>query len=201
MGQEPLPLHQPKRSDAIANRQRLIVAARDTFAALGPAAEVKDIAERAGVGVGTIYRHFSNKEDLLRAVIDDATMDLDAALEQLRDIENPIEALHRYLDALLTALDRDGWLFEPGFSGMLRETIIERGSHTAAEEVLRALLARGVENGVLRSDLNVPLCASLILGTTVVWRFGPYRNEVSREQMVEEVLRLFLEGALPRSAS
>ncbi len=201
MGQEPIAIHQPRRSDAIANRQRLIAAARDAFAELGPAAEVKDIAERAGVGVGTVYRHFSNKDDLLHAVINDAAADLDAALEETEAIEPPIEALRRYLTVLLTALERDGWLLEPGFGGMLQETIIERGSKTAAERTLRAILQRGVDAGVLRKDLEPALPASLLLGATVVWRFGPWREQITADAMVDSVLNLFLEGARARPDS
>src|SRR3989304_10445558 len=58
-----------ERSDAVANRERILEAAREVFARRGLAAEVREIAEQAGVGIGTLYRHFEGREGLLAALL------------------------------------------------------------------------------------------------------------------------------------
>src|SRR5436309_12331345 len=62
----------PVRRDAQANRDRIVAAARAVFAAEGVDVPVEEIARRAGVGMGTLYRHFPAKEDLIDAVLEDA---------------------------------------------------------------------------------------------------------------------------------
>ena len=64
------------RSDAVANRESILEAARQLFAEKGLAAEVREIAERAGVGVGSLYRHFDSREGLVRAVMEAAAEEL-----------------------------------------------------------------------------------------------------------------------------
>jgi len=59
----------PMRSDAVKNRLRILEAAEEVFAARGVAAPIDEVAERAGVGVGTLYRHFPNKEALFEAIV------------------------------------------------------------------------------------------------------------------------------------
>ena len=61
----------PLRADAARNRARVLEVAYETFAAEGLAVPIDEIARRAGVGAGTVYRHFPTKEDLFRAVVDD----------------------------------------------------------------------------------------------------------------------------------
>ena len=74
-------VHPSERADARANRARLVEAARAVFSERGLAAEMKEIAERAGVGVGTIYRNFPSKEDLIVAIMRDA---LATAMQEAR---------------------------------------------------------------------------------------------------------------------
>ena len=61
----------PLRADAARNRARVLEVAYDTFAAEGLSVPIDEIARRAGVGAGTVYRHFPTKDDLFRAVIED----------------------------------------------------------------------------------------------------------------------------------
>src|SRR5579875_516712 len=70
-----------KRADAVTNRARLLEVALAAFAQSGLDLEVNDIAARAQVGVGTLYRHFGNREELLRAIISESVED---ALAQIR---------------------------------------------------------------------------------------------------------------------
>src|SRR5580698_11186776 len=65
------PVGAPRRRDAERNRQRLLAAAREVFRDRGVAATLNDVAHQAGLGVGTAYRHFANKEELIDALFDE----------------------------------------------------------------------------------------------------------------------------------
>jgi AcrR family transcriptional regulator len=96
----------PRRVDAARNLHALLVAAMDAFAESGVDAPVRDIAERAGVGVGTFYRHFPQRADLIVAVLKSQIDDCaDAAAGFAREAE-PAEALarwmQRYVDFIAT---------------------------------------------------------------------------------------------------
>ena len=96
------------RKDALRNRTKLLEAAREVFAERGLAATLDDIAERAGVGTGTAYRHFRNKHDLAAEVLVDATQQIvDDAMEALQ-ITDPWLALVSFFEANATrqAADR-----------------------------------------------------------------------------------------------
>src|SRR5919107_6311487 len=81
------------RADARRNHERILAAARDVFAEAGRDVQMPDVARAAGVGVGTLYRHFPAKEDLVRALVQDKVQaTIDAAREALTR-EDPREAI------------------------------------------------------------------------------------------------------------
>ncbi|MGE2730758.1 TetR/AcrR family transcriptional regulator [Mycolicibacterium vaccae] len=90
------------RADAARNRELLLAAAEEEFAERGPAASVADIARRAGVAKGTVFRHFPTKEDLIASIVCAHTEALTAAARQLADAADPGAAL---LDFLTVAAD------------------------------------------------------------------------------------------------
>ena len=85
--------HAPERSDARANRQRILDAAVEVIAERGGSAEVKDVAERAGVGVGTIYRNFATRHDLFRAVVEETLQRLYAVRAAALALDDPAESI------------------------------------------------------------------------------------------------------------
>ena len=156
----------PRRADAVRNRERVLDAATEVFTELGVDARMEDVARRAGVGVGTVYRHFPRKETLLGELL----------AEKWRTMRD------HALDAL--EHEADPWL---AFSGSLRrgsETMAAdaavRGAVMLAEapeiwdhaaeahgELLEAtaeLIRRGREAGVLRDDLEVDDIPPLMAG-------------------------------------
>jgi len=84
-----------RRTDSMANHARILDAARSVLAERGLDIEVADVAERAGVGVGTLYRHFANRDDLVRAILAQAVVDVVARLRSAAEIEDPAEALRQ----------------------------------------------------------------------------------------------------------
>jgi len=89
--------HRPLRADAARNRELLLAAAAEEFAERGLDASVADIARRAGVGKGTVFRHFPTKDDLLAAVVQDRITRLIEAAERLLDAEDAGAALLEFL--------------------------------------------------------------------------------------------------------
>src|SRR3989304_6115698 len=125
-----------ERADARAHRARVLEAAREAFREHGVAAEIKDLAERAEVGVGTIYRNFpGGKEDLVLAILKDL---LAVSLDDVREAEamaDPVAGLRYLLERELTRVEQYGWLFVGLLSGQIppRRPAVMRGGMEAAQ--------------------------------------------------------------------
>jgi AcrR family transcriptional regulator len=101
-------IDRPLRADARRNRERVLTAARAVFAEQGRDAQMDDVARRADVGVGTVYRHFPTKDALLNALSDELFAVVAAFVRTLMDMEDGWEAFHRamWFGAEKTAGDR-----------------------------------------------------------------------------------------------
>src|SRR3954465_7319009 len=109
----PAPLSKrPKRADALRNYEKLVAAAREAFTEADRSASLEDIARRAGVGIGTLYRNFPTRAGLVQAVYVDEVEALSRSAAELADLE-PWEALsgwlHRFVGYVATkqALSRE----------------------------------------------------------------------------------------------
>ncbi|GAA1589637.1 TetR/AcrR family transcriptional regulator [Kribbella hippodromi] len=101
MAPQPLPCTRPARADAARNYDRLVTAARETFAEHGTDTSLEEIARRAGVGIGTLYRRFPSRTALLEAVyVEEIQSVCDRAYEFDRQLE-PFEALAAWLRSFL----------------------------------------------------------------------------------------------------
>jgi len=155
---------QPARADARRNREKLITAARAAFAAApgGPVA-LEAIAQQAGVGTGTLYRHFPTREALVEAVyaaeLDDVVASASALLGQFP----PDVALRAWMDRYAAF-----WVTKHALLGTLRAgSAPGRISLSTRERVITAItpiLARGAEAGSLRTDIRPGDVAVLMLG-------------------------------------
>jgi AcrR family transcriptional regulator len=85
------------RADAVRNRERVLEAAKAIFSAGGPDASLEAVARRAGVGIGTLYRHFPTREALFEAVYRREVQQLGELAEQLQSEAAPVDALRRWL--------------------------------------------------------------------------------------------------------
>lgn len=96
------PGSKPMRADARRNHEALLEVARDVFVERGPDAPLEEIARRAGVGIGTLYRRFADRHTLMHAVVLAALMaTADAAEQALQEHADPMDALSAYLHAVL----------------------------------------------------------------------------------------------------
>jgi AcrR family transcriptional regulator len=175
----------PKRADAQRNYAKLIAAAREAFAEGGAATSLEEIARRAGVGIGTLYRNFPNRQTLLEAVYVEEVRGLRRSADELGD-ESPWEALvgwlHRFVgymatkqalaQELLTYVDRDATLFQSC-----------RGELYAAGE---PLLARAQEARVVRADTNITEIIQMVGGIAKI--------QASDPDQIEHILDIALDG-------
>jgi AcrR family transcriptional regulator len=182
------------RSDARANRLRVLEAARRAFAGRGLDAEVKDIAEGAGVGVGTVYRAFGSKTDLLIAVARRAAGEIDDLFAAAEAEPDPARALHGLLAAAVGFIDSYGWLLQLFLSGRFPDhAIFEPPERHEVESSLRRLIQRGLDAGVYRPGLDVDLAALLIQGaltSMLAPRLGKRPRAISADAFAAGVVRL-----------
>ncbi|SDM27077.1 TetR/AcrR family transcriptional regulator [Allokutzneria albata] len=155
------------RTDALRNRARLVEAARELFAEVGvESAAMNDVARRAGVGPGTLWRHFPNKDALLAEIVGQSLDGLAELAAELLASESR-DFLRRWVDALVRhiAATRGMSASFMQASGGCGGPLDERGR--SVERAAADLVARAVELGLVRADLAG---AELIrLAAAVVW--------------------------------
>jgi len=184
----------PLRRDAERNRQRILEAARGVFADRGLAATLDDVADAAGVGVGTVYRRFPNKEELIEALFVDRIDQMVALAEQAAEIADPWEGLETLLTELATLNSTDRGFREVMLGAAGRDRIAMGRSRI--QPVVSGIVERAQAAGVLRPDaapLDMPMI-QLMLST-----IADAARDV-RPDLWRRYLDLFLDGlrAKPR---
>ncbi|MEU8820628.1 helix-turn-helix domain-containing protein [Actinoplanes sp. NPDC048796] len=141
----------PLRADAARNRSSLLAAASEEFAAHGLDASVADIARRAGIGKGTVFRHFPTKDDLLAAVVLDRVDDLATLAHHLTTATDPGAALLEFMEAAAGRQQQLDLSF-------LREAGEVNARLTEARErlftAIIALVTRAQQAGAVRPDIE-----------------------------------------------
>src|SRR5580700_8996109 len=154
MGTQSIETARRPRADAVRNRERVLAAAKAVFSKGGADASLEAVAKRAGVGIGTLYRHFPTREALFEAVYRREVRQLSELAEQLKDETSPVEALRRWLhsDIELVATKK-------GMAAALA-LAVHGPSELYAESLDRlakavgGLLDRAVAAGEIRSDIS-----------------------------------------------
>jgi AcrR family transcriptional regulator len=143
----------PLRADARRNREAIVKAARVVFARAGREAQMDDIARRAKVGIGTVYRHFPTKEALLAALAQDRFEQIAGFAEAALEVDDAWEALAGFLRrcAELQASDRALSQVLQDQPDLMCTAAVERVDLQQATE---ALVTRAREAGVLRDDFR-----------------------------------------------
>jgi AcrR family transcriptional regulator len=141
----------PLRSDAARNRESLLAAAADEFAERGLDASVADIARRAGVGKGTVFRHFATKDDLIAAIVLDRINALNAVGVALLDAVDPGAALLEFLTAAARQRQQRDLSFLQEAGGLDAEVARARA---AMFRTIGALVDRAREHGAVRADVT-----------------------------------------------
>jgi AcrR family transcriptional regulator len=158
------PRAKPLRADAARNRAKVLDAARAAFAAEGLAVPLDEIARRAGVGAGTVYRHFPTKEALFEAVVADRLDALAAQAEAARTAEDPGTAFFDFFASMLEDADDKKDLADALTAagvGLSPETLT---SAARLQDALGALLDRALAAGAVRAGLTVADLHALAVG-------------------------------------
>jgi AcrR family transcriptional regulator len=184
----------PLRKDAERNRRRILDAAREVFAERGLDAGLDQIARHAGLGVGTVYRRFPEKEQLIDALFEERVGAIAALAEEAAGHEDPWEGLVFFFERSLAEQAADRGLKQLVLSGARGCVHVSEGRRRIAPP-LHALVARAHEAGVLREDVavqDIPMI-SLMLGGLMDASRG------SAPDLWRRYLELFLDSLRPGS--
>ncbi|MGD9935521.1 MAG: TetR/AcrR family transcriptional regulator [Dehalococcoidia bacterium] len=145
------------RSDAQANRHRLILAARAVFRERGPGADIKEIADRAGVGVGTVYRNFATKDDLLAAIVQSVMAEVQERLVGSYDLAAPASSIASMLRVALSYAESEGPLL------LALKSVAPIGEFEGDPRILlRKALEQGIASSTFRNDIPVAILSAYL---------------------------------------
>ena len=145
------------RSDAQANRQRLVQAAREVFRERGAGADIKEIADRAGVGVGTVYRNFATKDDLLAAIVQSVMAEVQERLVDRYDVADPAASIAAMLRVALSYAESEGPLL------LALKDVAPVGDFEGDPRLLlRQSLEQGIAGGIFRRDIPIAILTAYL---------------------------------------
>ena len=181
------------RADAARNRERLLDAAKAVFSAGGAEASLEAVARGAGVGIGTLYRHFPTRETLFEAVYRREVDDLAAYAEQLRDQVAPDEALRRWVRANVEFVAT-----KKGMAAALalaaHNKALSAYSFERLNQALAPLLARARAADLLRTPIEPPELLRALIGFCIVDDRADWRATALR------LIDVFMDGLLRAAA-
>jgi|SRR4051794_12999618 AcrR family transcriptional regulator len=158
----------PKRADALRNYEKLVAAAREAFTEADRSASLEDIARRAGVGIGTLYRNFPTRTDLVQAVYVDEVEALSRSAGELADL-GPWEALTAWLQRFVGYVATKQALAEELFA-------VDDAERQAVFASCRAmlygagepLLRHAQDEGIVRPDVTIEEVVRLVAGISKI---------------------------------
>ncbi|HEX9471557.1 MAG TPA: TetR/AcrR family transcriptional regulator [Bradyrhizobium sp.] len=176
------------RADAVRNRERVLEAAKTVFSAGGPEASLEAVAKRAGVGIGTLYRHFPTREALFEAVYRREVQQLVELAEALKSEPSPVDALRRWLRSNVELVAT-----KKGMSAALQLAVhgsSELYAHTFERltKAVGALLDRAVAAGEIRSDISPEDLLRALVGMCYM------HDQPGWQKSVVRLLDVFVDG-------
>jgi len=176
------------RADAIRNRERVLEAAKAVFSAGGPDASLEAVARRAGVGIGTLYRHFPTREALFEAVYRREVQQLSELAEALKSEPDPVDALRRWLRSNVEFVAT-----KKGMSAALALAVQSSSELTAFSfdrltKAVGALLDRAVAAGEIRSDISPEDILRALVGMCYL------HDQPGWQKSVVRLLDVFVDG-------
>ena len=168
------------RADSVRNRERVLEAAKTLFAAGGPAGSLEAVARQAGVGIGTLYRHFPTRQALFEAVYRHEVEHLVALAEQLGADLPPLEALRRWMHANVQFIAT-----KKGMSAALAVAVHASSDLTTysidrLSRALETLLRRAVDAGVIRDDIGTEDILRTVVGLCYMHDKAGWQRNVLR---------------------
>lgn len=184
----------PLRADAARNRARILQVAYETFAEEGLSVPIDEIARRAGVGAGTVYRHFPTKEALFEAIAKDRLQHLVHRAADFADAQDPGEAFLAYLAVLIEEGKSDQGLVDALAGIGFDIAVAIPDAEEQFIETLGNLLTRAQHAGAVRSDIGVKDVKALMVGCQAMQRYS------DDPDTAERALAVVRDGLLVRRA-
>jgi AcrR family transcriptional regulator len=185
----------PLRADAQANYERLLEVAARMFAREGADTSLKAVAAEAGVGIGTLYRRFPTREDLIEATYRNETTRLCESASRLLEDHSPTDALRAWMEGFV-----DYMLTKQGMANALPAILATREglrlhSREVLHEAVAVLLNSGIAAGDFRADASAPDVLMALGGITLISGHEHQRDLASR------LITLLLDGLVARRTS
>ena len=179
------------RADAQRNRERILEVAKKEFTRSGANASLEEIAKKADVGPGTLYRHFPTREDLLIAVYRSEVEKLAAAERTFAGKLPPVEALRAWLLLFVDAVEAKQ-IIAPVFNTLVGDPKkVFEASYTQIHEALRSLVKHAIKSGDIRKDLDPIDLLRAIVGVANV------ATSPDWQQSARRLVDILIAGARP----
>ena len=185
-------LARPQRADARRNYEKVLAAARDAFAEHGASTSLEEIARRAGVGIGTLYRHFPNRQALLEAIYVDEVEQLCRSAAELDNAE-PWEALERWLHRFVAYLATKQALAQELLDYMGKDAPLFQSCRTSIAAAGQPLLERAQASGEVRPDVEYWDVIHLVMGIA--------KLPAAEPEQIQHILGIALDGLRYRPAA
>src|SRR5246500_1970899 len=177
------------RADAVRNRERVLEAAKSVFSAGGPDASLEAVAKRAGVGIGTLYRHFPTREALFEAVYRREVEQLGELSEQLRSEPQPVEALRQWLRSTVEFVaTKKGMTAALALAAHGKSSELTAFSFERLTRAVGALLDRAVAAGEIRADASPEGLLRALIGMCYL------QDQPGWQASVIRLLDVFIDG-------
>jgi AcrR family transcriptional regulator len=182
------------RADALRNRERVLDAARAVFSAGGPDASLEAVAKTAGVGIGTLYRHFPTREALFDAVYRHEAQQLAALAERLKKEAQPIEALRQWLHALIKFVATKKGMSAALALAVSKDSDLFSYSSDLLMRSAGGLLDRAIAAGAIRNDIGPEDLIRTLVGMCYT------HDQPGWQKSVLRLVDVFIDGLRSRRA-
>ncbi|WP_225448031.1 TetR/AcrR family transcriptional regulator [Streptacidiphilus sp. P02-A3a] len=188
----PVRAERPLRADARRNRDSLVAVARAAFAAADDSVPLEGIAREAGVGIGTLYRHFPTREALVEAVYAAELDDITASVPALLDAYPPEAALRAWMDGYAQFAARKRGIIDTLRAGWISGRIATPTTRERITGAIGEMLTAGARAGTLRGDVDPDDVTAILLGVFLSTAGGGAPEQTGR------LLDLVVDGLRPR---
>jgi AcrR family transcriptional regulator len=178
--QKSQPVPRKPRTDAQRNRERILDAAKEAFTRQGAAASLDDIAKQAGVGPGTLYRHFPTRDALIEAVYRNGVEEMAAAERRFATTLPPVEAMRAWM-LLFVDYVAAKHIIAPALNSVAGgASKLFEGSRAVIHGAMQSLVERAVKSGDIRKDIDPGDLLRALIGSSYVAMGPDWRQSARR---------------------
>jgi AcrR family transcriptional regulator len=185
-------ISRPKRADARRNYEKVLAAARGAFAESGESTSLEEIARRAGVGIGTLYRNFPNRQALLEALYVDEVEEVCRVAAELDDAGDPWEALSSWFERFVGYIATKQALASELLNYLEKDAPLFTSCRALLFAAGEPLLKRAQASGVVRRDVSIGDVIQMVVGIAKI--------PTSEPGQAEHIVRVALDGLRYRPA-